>query len=883
MANTIQKALNLDPKSQKKFIEFYQNEIEKQSKDTRVFHAFERNEYFSIHGSDVDIALKTALKSSIIVKMMAPEAGLELRYATLNRNLMERLIRELLLVQFYRVEVYVNKKDEYCLSYKGSPGNLAQFETLLSNSADSEVFSNLLVSLQLSVNQQQKKIGLCSIDSDESMIHVAEFDDTDFFMELEAALVVLSPKEVLLPSVTGDYEKIKEVLDRNNILTTQLKKSDYATNSEFHQDLEKIYRFRKEQQRNIHALPEVKLDVAMGALAAAMKYLDIVNEENSMSKFSVKVLNLNRFVHMDISAFNALNLFPTPGTSFRSQNYRSQSVLGVLDRCKTNQGRRLLRQWIKQPLKNLEMITERLDVVQSFVEAQEVQSTLFKEYLNIIPDILMLTNKLSRKRGSLIDVFKIYQVIRRIPEIVNLLNDLDCNAIRTLILSPLNDLKRDFKKICTMIEEVIDSESLKRGEYLVRASFDPELNEIKEKMDEIEAKMNKETKHWSKTLGLDDLKLDYVSHLGYYFRLSRKEDQNIRKFKQFEVIDTAKGGLRATTAKLRDLNADYAQLKETYEEQQKKIVDEICRVTQGYSLSLTSLNHIIATLDVFVSLSQVVLDSPGSYVRPQMFSENERVLQIEELRHPCLECQEDMEFIPNDVNFKQDESEFLIITGANISGKSTYIRSIGIAVLLAHIGCFVPCESAKISIFDSILARIGATDDIQKNLSTFAMEMVETSAILRTATKNSLIIIDELGRGTSTFEGMGLAWAISEHLAMNVKCFTLFATHFHEITALADELPNVKNYHLASLVENDKLTLLFKVKPGAMTKSFGIQVATIAQLPESVISSAKRYLDELEVKDAEDEPSEKVAKIEDLLKRIEEDKNFDIDSLSNFL
>jgi DNA mismatch repair protein MSH2 len=193
----------------------------------------------------------------------------------------------------------------------------------------------------------------------------------------------------------------------------------------------------------------------------------------------------------------------------------------------------------------------------------------------------------------------------------------------------------------------------------------------------------------------------------------------------------------------------------------------------------------------------------------------------------------------------------------------------------------VPCSSAKISMCDSILARIGAADDIQKNLSTFAMEMVETSAILRTCTKNSLIIIDELGRGTSTFEGLGLAWAISEHLAQNVKCFTLFATHFHEITTMADKLSNVKNYHLASMVEDDKLTLLFKVKPGAMTKSFGIQVANIAQLPESVVSAAKNYLSELEdVAEIAKESVEKSRKVEDLLKMIQENKDFDLDSIS---
>ena len=299
----------------------------------------------------------------------------------------------------------------------------------------------------------------------------------------------------------------------------------------------------------------------------------------------------------------------------------------------------------------------------------------------------------------------------------------------------------------------------------------------------------------------------------------------------------------------------------------------------------------------FSSQAQVVANSSGKYVRPEIFPENERILEISELRHPCLECQEGIQFIPNDVHMKSDESELFIITGANISGKSTYIRSIGLAVFLAQIGMFIPCESAKISLCDNILARIGAADDIQKNLSTFAMEMVETSTILKSATRNSLIIIDELGkwnflqssfnfikfppgRGTSTFEGLGLAYSISEHLAKNVKCFTLFATHFHEITSLANSLPNVKNYQLASIVENGKLTSLFQVKEGSMLKSFGIEVADIAQLPRSVVDSAKSYLSGLETMDV-DEDCESMKKIDDILDRIEKDKILNNDMIDS--
>jgi DNA mismatch repair protein MSH2 len=195
-----------------------------------------------------------------------------------------------------------------------------------------------------------------------------------------------------------------------------------------------------------------------------------------------------------------------------------------------------------------------------------------------------------------------------------------------------------------------------------------------------------------------DIKLNHASHLGFYLRTTRKEDRNIRKNKQFKIIDTARCGLRFTTDDIKDLNVEYENIKARYEEQQKDIVAEICRIVSGYSSPLTSLNNLIATIDVFVSLSQVVSTGKVHYTRPQTFSQDEKILEIKGLSHPCLECQEDVQFIPNDVEMKNDEAEMLMITGANISGKSTYIRSVGLAVYLAQIGMFLPCDEAKIFI-----------------------------------------------------------------------------------------------------------------------------------------------------------------------------------------
>ncbi|CAF4710413.1 unnamed protein product, partial [Rotaria sp. Silwood2] len=332
---------------------------------------------------------------------------------------------------------------------------------------------------------------------------------------------------------------------------------------------------------------------------------------------------------------------------------------------------------------------------------------------------------------------------------------------------------------------------------------------------------------------------------GWLYRINRKESATLQKqLPNITIKVTKKEGIFFQTPRLNDLNAKYSMLNATYNETSKELIDEVLNIAASYCDSLSQLAEILAQLDCLVSFATASVN--GNYVRP-IFSNEQQKIHLIDSRHPCVEKQDNINFISNTVELDRNTHRFQIITGPNMGGKSTYIRQVGVIQLMAQIGCFVPCKSCHTTIVDCILARLGANDDLALGVSTFMSEMLEMSTILDIATSNSLLIIDELGRGTSTYDGFGLAWAVAHYISMTIKCFCLFATHFHELTSIEDEQPGIiQNFHVDALPVDDKLVLLYKLKPGVCDQSFGIHVAQLAQFPEHVIEFAKKRAQELE-------------------------------------
>ncbi|KAB0801844.1 hypothetical protein PPYR_04030 [Photinus pyralis] len=773
----------------------------------------------------------------------------KLSYLVLSRGNFEKFVRDLLLVKQYRVEVFVkpsqSKNNDWTLEYKGSPGNLTQFEELLFETNE-VIVNSAVMTIKLGKNFA---VALSCIDATEGQFYVSEFNDNELFTELEALIAQISPKECIIQS--GDAPELvtlHAVLQRNQILVTKFKKTEFGTDDVV-QDLNRLLYFLKDQERNASGIPEMGLTEAMSCLQAGIKYLNLAAEESNYNQFKISIYTADRFVRLDSAAISALNLFPKSQSSYNNKTAVHGSLLGVLDKCCTAQGRRLLAKWVKQPLRDINVINERLEVVETLLQNSELRHMLHSNCLTRTPDLLLWSKKLTNCKASLQDCYRVYQTVGNVPSIVNVLRKAENTCIKSILIDPICDVLLDMERYQSMIEETLDLNLVDRGEYFVVASFNDQLQELTNKKTKIEEKMQKVLRSAASELGFEagkSIKLECTEQHGYFFRVTLKEEQALRKNKNFIIIDAIKGGVRFSNNALKQLNSDYMELNTNYEKEQKSVVKEILEVAAGYGNTVRNLNLHVAKVDVLVSFATVAADSPIQFVRPKMHKEGSGVLSLTKVRHPCLELQDGLTFIPNDVNFKANEAVFYIMTGPNMGGKSTYIRSVGIAVLLAHIGSLVPCVEAEISVVDCILARVGANDSEIKGLSTFMLEMVETSSIIKTATSNSLVIIDELGRGTSTYDGCGIAWAIAEYLATKTMCFTLFATHFHEITQLSEKYPTVHNIHVTAVTTEKTITPLYQVREGACDRSYGIHCARLAEFPKDVLENAAEHLEQLE-------------------------------------
>ena len=769
---------------------------------------------------------------------------------TLNRSMYESALRELLLEgEGAVVELYEESKPSgtwKCVK-TASPGKLQAFEEELFRTSDMSDAA-VVCAVRVVTKAEQRTVGVAYVNATTRELGACAFVDDEQFCTLESVLCQIGAKECVVPregTDTPEGKRLKDVTARCGALVTERAGRDFDV-TDLESDLGRLITGNVEAHRAIIDQPQ-----AAACLAAVLRFSELLADSTNHGRCALSMYDTGRYMRLDSSALRALNVLPE-----RSDGPSSFSLYGLLNKCRTPMGRRLLMRWLKQPLVDVAEIGTRHDVVTELVSNAEVRDALRGAHLRSLPDIERITRKLERRKATLMDLCRLYQASAALPHMAEALERCEGRFAEYINKAYVEKLKKlsdpsHLGRFEALLEAAVDLSKIP-DEYVICASYDAELGEIQQQKDALEEDIRKAFAAASDDLGMErdkQLKLEHNNMHGWFMRLTKKDETSVRKklSVSYQILEAKKDGTKFTNKRLRALSEQRVALDRNYDAKQRHLVERVVDVAASFSEVFLEVSAITSEIDVLASFAEVAVSAPIPFVRPIMHEKTSDTIHLENSRHPNVEAQDNVRFIANTCSMKKGESWFQIITGPNMGGKSTFIRQVGVCVLLAQVGSFVPCDDAVIAVRDAIFARVGAGDCQLRGISTFMAEMLETAAILKAATPSSLVIIDELGRGTSTYDGFGLAWAISEHIVNEIRAPCLFATHFHELTALKGP-SGVANFHVEALIDqaSRKLTMLYQIKPGACDQSFGIHCAEFARFPEDVLKIARAKAEELE-------------------------------------
>ena len=661
----------------------------------------------------------------------------------------------------------------------------------------------------------------------------------------------ISTGEVFVTAVSEKAEAINEIvryLPSEIVLNDSAKESGVAGGFDvsiseyggefFEADAEKI-------NAQFRCVPELSAEQKC-AVSAMIKYLEHTQKSRVSYVDTLTVYGTKEYMDIDSSTRRNLEI-----TETMRDKARRGSLLGVLDRTKTSMGARKLKQWLEKPLINPIEINKRLYSVEELTKNIMLCDEL-RELLSGIYDMSRIMSRVSLNSASPRDMVALKASLLKLPELNYLLS-----KTTSPMLSEMNknfDLMSDIAELLDMSISDDAPISLKDG-YVIKGGYNQELDELR--------LLTKNGKEWilsaeaeeRERTGIKTLKIGYNKVFGYYIEVTKLNAEMVPDY--YIRKQTLVNAERYITPQLKEMENKVLSASEQFIALESQLFEEIRGKVVAEIDRLKKVCEIIATVDAIASLSQVAFKN--GYVMPEVTAGGELI--IKDGRHPVVEKMlKNSIFVPNDTNLDTTDNRELIITGPNMAGKSTYMRQVALITLMAQVGSFVPAKYAKVGVVDKIFTRVGASDDIAQGQSTFMLEMVEVANILKNASRNSLVILDEIGRGTSTFDGLSIAWAVSEHMAQKIGAKTLFATHYHELTQLEDTIEGVKNYSVAVKKHGDDITFLRKIVRGGTDDSFGIEVSALAGVPKPVVTRAKEILGQIESGNVE--KPEKVVKTE---------------------
>lgn len=680
-----------------------------------------------------------------------------------------------------------------------------------------------------SVFTGEKDLGICFADVSTGEFHITVLDGDDIENKLVNQLSTYSPKELIINSKTLDYNQLENFAKKLNAGVEILEDDRFDFDSATSLIIETL------KKDEISSLGIGHSKSAVCALGAVIDYLKETQKKNEIEVPSeIDFYDEDQYMTLDISARRNLEL-----TKSMMTGEKKHSLLWVVDKTKTAMGKRMIKSWIERPLMSISKIVKRQNAVSELADSPIIRDAV-RESLTGINDIERLMTRIVYGTANAKELKSLQLTIEKLPEIKDIL----CQSSSVLLNDIYShiDLLEDVREL---IDHAIVDEppfSVREGN-LIKAGYNEEVDALKTIMTDgagIIASIENEQRELT---GIPKLKVGYNRVFGYYIEVSNAyKDMVPETYIRKQTLTNCE---RFITQELKELEGRIIGAKDRSVALEYEVFSAVRNTVAGEIQRLQQTAKSLAMLDVLASLAQVAVNN--NYVCPVI--SNDGVIDIKDGRHPVVEALLDgAPFVPNDTILDKEENRCAIITGPNMAGKSTYMRQIALITLLAQVGSFVPARSAKIGITDAIFTRVGASDDLATGQSTFMVEMNEVSSILKNATSSSLIILDEIGRGTSTFDGMSIARAVLEFVCKKktLGAKSLFATHYHELTAMEGMIDGVKNYSIAVKKRGDDITFLRRIVLGGADQSFGIEVAKLAGVPDSVVKRAKIILKELE-------------------------------------
>lgn len=671
------------------------------------------------------------------------------------------------------------------------------------------------------------------VSDEKTTVYIASLHDFQFGLavilcemttgELRAQLIdkhVMAIQKVLLGNNVREIV-IQEKFDKK--IVKMIEEMQTITVS-YHND----NALKEEYRHLLNGIEDDRVETAFGVLT---NYLDETQKRNMAHLNAVEMVYEHDFLQMDFSTKQNLEL-----TSSLRSNSRSQSLWSFLDKCRSSMGSRLLKKWIEYPLVDTAMINRRLDAIE-YLNDNFITKDELREHLGFVYDLERLSARVAYGSANPRDILRLVKTLEHTPQIFELFHN--CSAYEEFqTIDPCRELY-------DMIEgAIIDNPplTLKDGGVFVEG-YNEELDQVRE--------IGKNGKNWILELenkerertGVKSLKIGYNRVFGYYIEVTKTNLTSIKDEFGYVRKQTLTNAERFVTQELKEKEDAIVHAQERSIRLEAELFNHLLNQIKVYLPKLHDLSNALSTIDALYALAEI--SSENGYTRPQFHTGHS--IHMKEARHPILDrMMKTTRYVSNDLDMAEG-NDILMITGPNMGGKSTYMRQTVLLVIMAQIGCFVPAKKAEMPIFDQIFTRIGASDDIMSGQSTFMVEMIEANNALQNATANSLILFDEIGRGTSTYDGMALAQAMIEYIMRNIKAKTLFSTHYHELTEMAEKNASIRNVHVDVHEEDDKVTFLYRVLDGKADKSYGINVARLAHLPTSVLDRAKQILDNLEL------------------------------------